>query len=1036
MLRPVVGLVAARARRRGATTALSIAAIAMATALVAIVAGIGLVASDATLARALSTTGKDRPAVRVSDFSPSGRDAGMTASTAADILGGLDRYTTPVVRGVLFHQLVDLKTPVVDLIAGVDDPEPWLELSEGRLPAPCVDATHCEAVLLAEEAPAGLDFDVAIPTDGVELTIVGRGQIDPAVPFGDLDQRGPVGDEPAGGEYQTSRASPAVLLVNGVDAISTLPAFDTTGRTYIWTAPIDVPAIHPWTAAGFRAAADQTAVDLTLAGYGYTLTSPAGLIRTELSRAEAAGARLLLIGSLGVAILLAFAVYLALVVRDDVAGEMTRLAAVGARRRERAAFLVLEATIPAVIGGVIGWLAGGVIVGVLAAWTGVEAIPVIGGTLLSPGALAAMLGVLVIAVAAVVAATTPGMRLAGAARAATAAGATAVVILGWQLAAGGSLGADGLARSLVSPIVVLLPPVLAFLLALAFVAVLPPVLRALARRTRRAPLPIRLSLLSISREPARPAATLTLLAFSLGAIVFAAGWSASLRQGIEDAAAYRSGLDLRVSELGTGLSISESVVPVERYAALGDDLHLVPAYRGTVTNQAGGTLDILGLPPEELPALPGWRDDFSSTPMADMAAAMAMETPPGGWTTAGHRLDASDPNLELRFRYEGRPLRLDAVVATDAGDQTTIRMGDVDESMTSISAPLPPAARGGLLTALVFRNPGLVAGSGHQDELRRATVTFEGLDGLDDGQPHDLEIFTTAAEIIRAPQVSDGVRLPAIVSPDVAATADAGGLLDVNVATESTIPLRIVGVADWMPTIVDEEPRFIVVPRDPFLVALASAVPGAGRPSEMWIGLPDPTREPTVRAALDDDPFRFPVVTARSDLVADRAGDPLARAIVWTLVVAALAGLALSVGGLILGTVTDLRDERGELADLEAQGVTPSDLRWHALARTGWLALGGTLAGVVVGLVLTVVVTRALALTAEGLAPIPPLAVVIPWLTILAIAVGVLALVLGSAWVLTRRSYGARTLGERRASRPAPPSPPPAWRPREEHADG
>ena len=114
---------------------------------------------------------------------------------------------------------------------------------------------------------------------------------------------------------------------------------------------------------------------------------------------------------------------------------------------------------------------------------------------------------------------------------------TAVVILGWQLTAGGSIGANILARSLASPVVVLLPPVLAFTLALGFVATLPPILRALARRARTAPMPVRLSLLSVSREPARPAATLTLLAFSLGAIVFAAGWSASLNRGIEDAAA-------------------------------------------------------------------------------------------------------------------------------------------------------------------------------------------------------------------------------------------------------------------------------------------------------------------------------------------------------------------------------------------------------------------------------------------------------------------------------------------------------------------
>jgi hypothetical protein len=1014
MFGPIGHLVAARTRRRGTTTALGIAAIAMATALVAVVAGIGLVAADATLARALATTGIDRPVLRTSDFSSSGRDAELTRSTAASALADVEPYTEPVVRGVLFHQLRDLEVPLVDLIAAVDDPGPWLTLTEGRLPAPCVDGMRCEAVLLAEAAP-DIAFGTAVPAEGMELTIVGRGQLDPAVPFGDLDQRGPFGSEPGGGQYQTERASPAVLLVDGVDAIATSPALDTTGRTYIWSAPIDVDAIHPWTADDFAAAVETTATELTAAGTSFTLTSPAGLVAEELTRAEAASARLLLIGSLGVAILLAFAVFLALVVRDDVAAETARLAAIGARRRQRALFLVLEATTPAVIGAVIGWIAGGVVVGMLASWSGVDAWSVIQGTLLAPAALIAMLTVLLTAIAAIALATAPGVRFGGAARIAGAIAGTAVVLLTWQLAAGGALGAGALARSLVSPIVVLLPPVLAFVLALAFVAVLPPLLRAIARRSRRAPLPVRLSLLSISREPTRPAATLTLLAFSVGAIVFAAGWSASLRQGIEDGAAYRSGLDLRVSELGTGLSISGSVVPVDRYAALGDDVRLVPVYRDSASNEDGGRLDVLALPPEELAGLPGWRSDFSTTPTAELAAALEVPAPDGGWVVAGHQLDPADDQLVLDFTYSGRPLRLDAVVATADGDRAVVRMGDLDESMTSTAVDLPEGIRGGSLIGLVFRNPGLVAGSGHQDELRRATVSFRGLDGLTGEGPHELEIFTTEAEIIRAPQATDGLRLPAVVSPDIAAVADANGFLDLNVASTTTMPIRVVGVATHLPSVVEPRPRFVLLPRDPFLVALSAAVPGAGRPTEMWLDLTDPAREPAVRAALAEEPFRFPVVTSRSDLVAERAGDPLSQAIVWTLLAAALAGLTLSIGGLMLGTITDLRDERGELADLEAQGVTPSSLRWHALARTAWLAIGGTLAGLVVGIVLTVVISGALAITAEGVAPIPPLAVVIPVGTILLIVVAVLAIVLGGATWLASRSFGRATLGERRA---------------------
>jgi predicted lysophospholipase L1 biosynthesis ABC-type transport system permease subunit len=229
--------------------------------------------------------------------------------------------------------------------------------------------------------------------------------------------------------------------------------------------------------------------------------------------------------------------------------------------------------------------------------------------------------------------------------------------------------------------------------------------------------------------------------------------------------------------------------------------------------------------------------------------------------------------------------------------------------------------------------------------------------------------------------------------------------------------VRVVGTAERAPTMLDARPRFVVVPLDPFLVALAAAVPGAGRPSEMWIAAPSPERLAETRAALADAPFRFAAVTAREDLVAARSGDPLSQAIVWALVVAAVAGLVLSVGGLVLGAVTDLRDERGELADLETQGVAPSALRRHVVARSAWLAIAGTTAGLVVGTLLAIVVTGSLALDAEGLPPIPPLRVVIPVLPLVGLAAALVTTVLAAVAWLAGRAYGHPTLGERRAGR-------------------
>jgi hypothetical protein len=79
-----------------------------------------------------------------------------------------------------------------------------------------------------------------------------------------------------------------------------------------------------------------------------------------------------------------------------------------------------------------------------------------------------------------------------------------------------------------------------------------------------------------------------------------------------------------------------------------------------------------------------------------------------------------------------------------------------------------------------------------------------------------------------------------------------------------------------------------------------------------------------------------------------------------------------------------------------------------------------------------VVVTGALALTAEGESPIPPLAVVIPVEAVLGIVAAVLILVLGAAALLARRAYGRATLGERRTSG-APTQP---WVASSERLDG
>ena len=1032
MTGPIRTLAWARLRRRASTTALAAGAVTAAVALVAVVSGIGLVASDLTLGRALAGTGPERPVVRISRFSYSADDR-ATVQAAAVRLAPLAAYSRPIVRGVLFRELLDGTSGTFDQLVAVDEPDGLTSLVEGRMPAPC-DGGRCEAVLLSETAPSPA-ITVFHPAAGLELTVVGRGMLDPAVPFGALDQRGPFGERPLN-DQQTGSNSPAVLLVRGVDALSASNALDRVGRTYLFTGPIRPEAIHPWTADDYAGAVAVLTRQLSEDDAGYTVGSPVPTIERELARADAARGRLLLIGSLGVALLLAFAVFAALVARADVAAEVGRLTAVGGRRRDRLGLVVIESFVPAVLGGLIGWVFGAVIVAVLAGWQGVEVSPILAGAILSPGAIAVAVAVVGLTVAAVAVATMPGVPRTGTLRTAGVVAITAGLLLGWQVAASGALGAGTLADSLVSPLVVLLPPVLAFLVALGFLAILPPFLRSLTARLRHAPIAVRLSLLSVAREPDRPAATLTLLAFSIGAIGFALGWSASLRGGIEDAAAYRSGLDLRVVEIGTGLSISQSVVPIDRYEGLGNDIQAVAVYREATEIPPAGRVEVLALPPEVIPSLPGWRPDFSTTSADELVKRLTVRPPAGGWVETGHRLAPGDRELVIALRYQGDPLVLDAVVLTSGGDHARVSFGVVVDGATELRAPLPADAVGGTLTALIFRNDRIIAGPSHQGELRRATVNFHGLDGLVPANPIPLEVFTVSTETIRAPQTTDDLVIPAVVSEGLAVTADPDGILRLRVGTERTIDLRVVATANHFPTIVSPDPRFVVVPYGPYMVALDAALPGVARPSEMWLGVPNEIRESQVRTGLGLSPFRFPAITSQRDLVAAQSGDPLSQAIVWALIAAAAAGLVLSVGGVLLGAVTDLRDERGELADLEAQGVSPATLRWHALAKTSWLAGGGAIAGLLVGVALTVAVTSALAVGATGAEPIPPLAIIIPIGQMLVIVAALLVLLIWLVGWLARRTYGSRTLGERRGDPADALGGSPAWRPEAGARDG
>ena len=185
--------------------------------------------------------------------------------------------------------------------------------------------------------------------------------------------------------------------------------------------------------------------------------------------------------------------------------------------------------------------------------------------------------------------------------------------------------------------------------------------------------------------------------------------------------------------------------------------------------------------------------------------------------------------------------------------------------------------------------------------------------------------------------------------------------------------------------------------------ALAAVVnlaqPGAARVNEVWLGLRDPNRATAVDHALAAKPFNVLAIESRRALEADAKRDPIAHGTLIALAVAAAVALLLALAGILLTVVGDLRDERGELFDLEAQGASPSLLRRIVRLRAASVAVAGLVAGALTGVALAAVVTDLVGLTARATAAEPPLV----------LAVDVVA-VLGAAaiYVVARRSARSR----------------------------
>ena len=150
-------------------------------------------------------------------------------------------------------------------------------------------------------------------------------------------------------------------------------------------------------------------------------------------------------------------------------------------------------------------------------------------------------------------------------------------------------------------------------------------------------------------------------------------------------------------------------------------------------------------------------------------------------------------------------------------------------------------------------------------------------------------------------------------------------------------------------------------------------------------------------------------ITSRRAVEQELRFDPLARGTLLVLGAAALLALALSLVGLALTVAVELRDEAGELFDLETQGMGPAALRHQVRLRAGAVLVAGLVGGLLLGAVLALAVLKAIAVSANSTAPVPPLVLAPDWPMLILGFVLFTALALGLVALLTRAAFREQT---------------------------
>jgi len=893
-------------------------------------------------------------------------------------------------------------------LAGVEGLASHVELTGGRLPRRCTPE-RCEVVRLRGSG--------TLPNaPGLRLVEVGTATLRSSRLFGDFlaPTDNALADREVAPILQQSasyhRPPPAPLVVaEGIDTLTRAPALANTYRSYAWVWPLAAGRPRLWQIGDLVAESERARAALSARSIGYSVQAPVEELRATERAATVAGRRLLLVGGEAAALLFAFVVLAARSMRRDLEAARRRLTWYGARRWHLRLLTGAESAAVAITGTVAGWLVGLVAGALVAARSGAPVGAVLRESVLAPAGLALALGIVALATVVIAVATSVPSRVGSrfGPLDAAALGALAVVVaslLGG--AADESRLAEGEGTGLV---LLLLPGLIAFAAAVAAARLFGPLVRLFGRLLDSS-IGARLAAVTLGRGPGAAAVTVAFLTLAFALALLAEGYRGTLVRAESDQASFAVPLDIVVREDLKSLVPVLDAAPLDRYAAVAGGSEAVPVLRLRVSagNAEGiGGVTVLGLPPETISQVHAWRNSFSDRSRSSLISAVE---PPTRVAVQGIRLGS-----RIAFRAGPGIVSLSATIAAADGRYASFELGPLSaRSSTRFDSRLPQRLRGGTLVALELVPPrlndrGADSGRALAGRLRLtglAANDWIGEGGVDvrrvpGGVELRYRITRQSDALVRAWQATDDSPPAVLVTPRLAALAGGkGGILALAVGGRQ-VPVRVAAIIDRFP---GTDGDAVIGDIDSLETAVNTQVPGAGRTNEIWLDVPS-GRAAAAEAELNRPPFGGVEAVSRASLLDEARHDPLGHGTLLALVAAAVVALLLAAVGLALTVLSDLRDDRGDLYDLEAQGAQPSLLRRIVRVRALVVGLAGVTAGAIAGALLALLVTRVVSVTARAAAPNPPLATSFDFRVVAVSAVIYLLLASTLVALATRRAF-------------------------------